>query len=123
MCRLHPRPERDPFVLDDESLRLEVRADGSVRAGTPLGRTLRMEELRELAAEPALTLLCGRYEGLDERFVDREVDEELSIGDYVLSGGELERRGARSNSSRRRDSSAASTLSPGITRSVLRQTR
>jgi biopolymer transport protein ExbD len=46
-----PRPpERDPFVLDDESLRLEVRADGSVRAGTPLGRTLRMEELRELLA-------------------------------------------------------------------------
>ena len=38
---------------------------------------------------PRLILLCGRYEGVDERFLEREVDEEISIGDYVLSGGEL----------------------------------
>ncbi|MEO6103140.1 MAG: tRNA (guanosine(37)-N1)-methyltransferase TrmD, partial [Pseudoxanthomonas sp.] len=44
---------------------------------------------RELAAVPRLILLCGRYEGLDERFIEREVDREISIGDYVLSGGEL----------------------------------
>ena len=42
-----------------------------------------------LAKEPRLMLLCGRYEGVDERLVHRAVDEELSIGDYVLSGGEL----------------------------------
>jgi tRNA (guanine37-N1)-methyltransferase len=43
----------------------------------------------ELAKESALTLLCGRYEGVDERFLERCVHEELSIGDFVLSGGEL----------------------------------
>jgi tRNA (guanine37-N1)-methyltransferase len=42
-----------------------------------------------LAKEPALTLLCGRYEGVDERLLERRVDEELSLGDFVLSGGEL----------------------------------
>jgi len=42
-----------------------------------------------LAKESALTLLCGRYEGVDERLLARRVDEELSLGDYVLSGGEL----------------------------------
>jgi len=42
----------------------------------------------ELAAEPELVLLCGRYEGIDERLLASEVDAEVSIGDYVLSGGE-----------------------------------
>jgi tRNA (guanine37-N1)-methyltransferase len=42
-----------------------------------------------LAKESALTLLCGRYEGVDERLLERRVDEELSLGDFVLSGGEL----------------------------------
>ena len=56
---------------------------------SPQGRRLTQAGVRELAARPRLILLCGRYEGLDERFVAREVDEELSIGDYVLSGGEL----------------------------------
>ena len=46
-------------------------------------------KVRELAAQPRLILLCGRYEGVDERLIQAEVDEELSIGDYVLSGGEL----------------------------------
>ena len=46
-------------------------------------------KVRELAALPRLVLLCGRYEGVDERLLQAEVDEELSIGDYVLSGGEL----------------------------------
>jgi tRNA (guanine37-N1)-methyltransferase len=53
--------------------------------GTPLTQT----KVRELAASKRLILLCGRYEGVDERLVVAEVDEELSIGDYVLSGGEL----------------------------------
>jgi tRNA (guanine37-N1)-methyltransferase len=43
----------------------------------------------ELAGRQAVTLLCGRYEGVDERLIRRRVDEELSLGDYVLSGGEL----------------------------------
>jgi tRNA (guanine37-N1)-methyltransferase len=56
---------------------------------SPQGERLSQSRVRELAARPRLILICGRYEGLDERFIEREVDEELSIGDYVLSGGEL----------------------------------
>ncbi len=56
---------------------------------TPQGRPLTQKRVRELAAMPRLILLCGRYEGVDERLVAAEVDEEISIGDYVLSGGEL----------------------------------
>lgn len=56
---------------------------------TPQGRPLQQARVRELAAKPRLVLLCGRYEGVDERLIQAEVDEEVSIGDYVLSGGEL----------------------------------
>jgi len=56
---------------------------------TPQGAPLTQAKVRELAALPRLILLCGRYEGVDERLVAAEVDEEISIGDYVLSGGEL----------------------------------
>ena len=56
---------------------------------SPQGAPLTQKKVRELAALPRMILLCGRYEGVDERFLQAEVDEELSIGDYVLSGGEL----------------------------------
>ncbi|WP_271678387.1 tRNA (guanosine(37)-N1)-methyltransferase TrmD [Thermomonas mangrovi] len=56
---------------------------------SPQGARLTQAKVRELAALPRLLLLCGRYEGVDERLLQAEVDEELSIGDYVLSGGEL----------------------------------
>jgi len=56
---------------------------------SPQGRPLTQDGVRELAAEPRLILLAGRYEGIDERLIEAEVDEEWSIGDYVLSGGEL----------------------------------
>jgi tRNA (guanine37-N1)-methyltransferase len=56
---------------------------------SPQGARLTQKKVRELAVEPRLILICGRYEGLDERFIERYVDEEISIGDYVLSGGEL----------------------------------
>ncbi|MGX5732417.1 tRNA (guanine(37)-N(1))-methyltransferase, partial [Pseudoxanthomonas beigongshangi] len=56
---------------------------------SPQGQPLTQRKVRELAAQPRLILLCGRYEGVDERLLDAEVDEEISIGDYVLSGGEL----------------------------------
>jgi tRNA (guanine37-N1)-methyltransferase len=55
---------------------------------SPQGPRLTQAKVRELASLPRLILLCGRYEGVDERFIAREVDEEVSIGDYVLSGGE-----------------------------------
>jgi tRNA (guanine37-N1)-methyltransferase len=70
-----------------------ARAASQVPARTiylsPQGPRLTQAKVRELAAAPRVILLCGRYEGVDERFLDAEIDEELSIGDYVLSGGEL----------------------------------
>jgi tRNA (guanine37-N1)-methyltransferase len=56
---------------------------------SPQGARLTQDKVRQLAALPRMVLLCGRYEGIDERLIEHEVDEELSIGDYVLSGGEL----------------------------------
>ena len=56
---------------------------------TPQGRLLNHSLVMELAAEQGVVLLAGRYEGVDERVIAREVDTEISIGDYVLSGGEL----------------------------------
>ncbi|MGQ7817556.1 tRNA (guanosine(37)-N1)-methyltransferase TrmD [Metapseudomonas furukawaii] len=56
---------------------------------SPQGRQLKQAAVRELAKEEALILIAGRYEGIDERFIEEHVDEEWSIGDYVLSGGEL----------------------------------
>ena len=56
---------------------------------SPQGRKLDQHGLAELAMQPNLVLVCGRYEGVDERIIASEVDEEWSIGDYVLSGGEL----------------------------------
>ncbi|MDX1496069.1 MAG: tRNA (guanosine(37)-N1)-methyltransferase TrmD [Salinisphaeraceae bacterium] len=56
---------------------------------SPQGETLTQQWAERLAAEPAMVLLCGRYEGVDERLIASEADLELSIGDYVLSGGEL----------------------------------
>jgi len=60
-----------------------------VVALTPGGRVLDEELACELAAEPALTLLCGRYEGFDERILERFCTDRVSIGRYVLTGGEL----------------------------------
>jgi len=62
---------------------------GRVLLLSPAGRRLDQDLVRELADEPHLTLLCGRYEGVDERVVEGLPAQELSIGDYVLSGGEL----------------------------------
>jgi len=56
---------------------------------SPQGRRLTQQAVAELAQEEALILIAGRYEGIDERFIQMHVDEEWSIGDYVLSGGEL----------------------------------
>lgn len=62
---------------------------GKVLYLSPQGKTLSQNVLQQLATENSLIILCGRYEGVDERVLSLEVDEEYSIGDYVLSGGEL----------------------------------
>ena len=56
---------------------------------SPQGSVLTQEKARELAQKPNLCVLCGHYEGVDERVLDALVDEQISIGDYVLTGGEL----------------------------------
>lgn len=56
---------------------------------SPQGKTLDQEKVKSLAKEDHLILLCGHYEGIDQRVLDEIVDEEISIGDYVLTGGEL----------------------------------
>lgn len=56
---------------------------------SPQGKVLNQEKVQELSKEESLILLCGHYEGIDQRVLDEIVDEEISIGDYVLTGGEL----------------------------------
>ena len=76
----------EPFFAAVESLDPDR---GRVLLMSPAGRRLDQELARALSSEPHLTILCGRYEGVDERVVDGLPAEEISIGDYVLSGGEL----------------------------------
>jgi tRNA (guanine37-N1)-methyltransferase len=82
------------MVMLAEPLAKALEAARAAGAGrviylSPQGRKLDHRRVVELAREAALTLLCGRYEGVDERLLRSKVDEELSLGDYVLSGGEL----------------------------------
>ena len=84
------------MVMKVETLRAAIHA-AKGRAGpeakviylSPQGRPLDQDGVRELAARRSMVLVAGRYEGVDERLIETEVDEEWSIGDYVLSGGEL----------------------------------
>ncbi len=62
--------------------------DGPLIYLTPRGRVLDQARCKALAAEPSVTLLCGRYEGIDQRVLDTRPVEEISLGDFVLSGGE-----------------------------------
>jgi tRNA (guanine37-N1)-methyltransferase len=83
------------MVMQVQPLRDTVAAaraaagDAPVVYLSPQGQRLTQAKVRELAGMAGIILLAGRYEGIDERVIDTEVDEELSIGDYVLSGGEL----------------------------------
>ena len=56
---------------------------------SPQGKTLNQSKVEELSKEEHLIILCGHYEGIDQRVIDKIVDEEVSIGDYVLTGGEI----------------------------------
>ena len=63
--------------------------DAKVIYLTPQGKTLDQKKVEELSKEKHLILLCGHYEGIDQRIIDKIVDEEISIGDYILTGGEI----------------------------------
>jgi tRNA (guanine37-N1)-methyltransferase len=84
------------MVMAVEPLRSTIqaareRAGGKTKVSllSPQGRRLDQAAVRELAQRQDLILVCGRYEGIDERLIQLEIDEEWSLGDYVLSGGEL----------------------------------
>lgn len=78
-----------PVVAAVEAVQAAGERPGRLVALTPRGRRLDQAFVRELAGEPRLVLLCGRYEGFDERIFDLLKPEPVSIGDYVLSGGEV----------------------------------
>jgi tRNA (guanine37-N1)-methyltransferase len=79
----------DPLRTAIAAARAADPAPARVIYLSPQGERFDQAKARELATRSRLILLCGRYEGVDERLIQAEVDEELSIGDYVLSGGEL----------------------------------
>jgi tRNA (guanine37-N1)-methyltransferase len=78
----------EPLAGAIEALRAAGSAPAHVILLGPAGRRFSQVVARELARRPHLVLVCGRYEGVDERVSEQLVDEELSIGDYVLTGGE-----------------------------------
>lgn len=78
-----------PLAEAIASAKASVGGNAKVIYLSPQGEPLTQSKLEQLAEQPALVMLAGRYEGVDERLISDVVDEELSIGDYVLSGGEL----------------------------------
>ncbi|MGC6327508.1 tRNA (guanosine(37)-N1)-methyltransferase TrmD [Pasteurella multocida] len=79
------QPLRDAI----QAAKAEVGEGAKVIYLSPQGRKIDQAGVKELAQHQKLILLCGRYEGIDERLIETEVDEEWSVGDYVLTGGEL----------------------------------
>jgi tRNA (guanine37-N1)-methyltransferase len=78
-----------PVFAAVEAVRARAGEPGRVVLLTPQGRLLTQPIVNELSADARLVLLCGHYEGVDERIREHLADDEISIGDYVLSGGEL----------------------------------
>jgi tRNA (guanine37-N1)-methyltransferase len=83
----------EPLAACLAAMHAQRAAQGAARARvvhlSPRGAPLTQTRVEEIAREPALALLCGRYEAIDQRLLDAEVDEEVSIGDFVVSGGEI----------------------------------
>ena len=83
------------MLMKTEPLELAISAAREALPGarviylTPQGKPLDQQGINKLAAQESVILICGRYEGIDERVIESQVDEELSLGDFVLSGGEL----------------------------------
>lgn len=78
-----------PDVVYDAYKSIKEKDNAKVIYLSPQGKTLDQKKVESLAKEKHLILLCGHYEGIDQRVLDEIVDEEISIGDYVLTGGEL----------------------------------
>jgi len=84
-----PEPLEKAITAARESQQQAGVAKPRVIYLSPQGKALTHQRVMELSQESGLILLCGRYEGVDERLIERCVDEEISIGDFVLSGGEI----------------------------------
>lgn len=82
---LMPEPINDAYFSISE----DVRKKAKVIYLSPQGNVLTQQKVEELSKEENLILLCGHYEGVDQRILDKIIDEEISIGDYVLTGGEI----------------------------------
>ena len=78
-----------PDVVYDAYQSIKNRDNAKVIYLSPQGKVLNQEKVVKLSKEQHVILLCGHYEGIDQRVLDEIVDEEISIGDYVLTGGEL----------------------------------
>ena len=81
--------QADPIYRSYEAVQAEAGTQPQRIYLSPKGSVLTQQRALELAAMPHLFLLCGHYEGVDQRILDTIIDEEISIGDYVLTGGEL----------------------------------
>ena len=79
----------EPLTLALAQAQAQRSTPGKVILFSPLGRVLDHATVQRWAVSEGAVLVCGRYEGLDQRFVDRHVDEQISLGDFVVSGGEL----------------------------------
>jgi tRNA (guanine37-N1)-methyltransferase len=79
----------EPVLAAVDAARKQCKHPAKVIYFSPQGRKLVQADLNELASQPALIFIAGRYEGLDQRLIELVVDDEYSIGDYVLSGGEI----------------------------------
>ncbi len=77
-----------PDIIESALLSIPKERQGRKIYMSPRGRPLTQDLVKELSAEKILTILCGRYEGVDQRVIDKYEFEEVSIGDYILSGGE-----------------------------------
>lgn len=81
--------QAEPLWRAVEAVREEAPEGAPVVFLTPQGQSLKQPLIEDLARHPGLILVCGRYEGVDERWVDAQVDLEISIGDFVMTGGEI----------------------------------
>lgn len=78
-----------PDVVLDSFNSIKEKKNAKVIFMSPQGKVLTHDKVKSLSKEKHLILLCGHYEGIDQRVIDQIVDEEISIGDYVLTGGEI----------------------------------
>jgi len=79
----------EPLLASIAAAKEAVGTDAKVIYLSPQGKTLKQDSIIELAQRDSMVLLCGRYQGIDNRLVESAVDEEVSLGDFVISGGEL----------------------------------